>query len=390
MPGAELIGKEELNEIKDVFDKGGVLYRYALPEPRSKVRQFEKEFQRKLNVKYAHAMTNGTSALLAALRALNIKPGDEVITQSFTFIATVEAIAEHGAIPVVTEVNKTLNMDPEDLESKITPATKAIIPVHMAGAPAQMDEIMSIAREHNIPVLEDAAQALGGTYRGKYLGTIGDIGIFSFDYGKPLTTGEGGMIVTNNESLFLIARAYSDHGHEQNPNLPRGKDIRHISGLNFRMMELQGAIGLAQLRKLDYIVKRTRENTKKVREGIENLPGIEFREIPDPEGEVRDSLIFFLENRKAAEKFAELFRKKGYNTKNLPDAIDWHFSGTWNHIFRDYSRYKREDLEKLWKRSADLLRRAIAVPISVKMDEDEINRLTNAIGEILKKLVRCL
>lgn len=386
MPGAELIGKEELDEIKDVFDKGGILYRYGLPEPRSKVRQFEKEFQRKLNVKYAHAVTNGTSALLAALRALDIKPGDEVITQSFTFIATVEAIIERGAIPVITEVNKTLNMDPRDLESKITPATKAIIPVHMAGAPAQMDEIMSIAREHDIPVLEDAAQAVGGTYKGKFLGTMGDIGIFSFDYGKPLTTGEGGMIVTNDKSLFLIARAYSDHGHEQNPNLPRGRDTRHISGLNFRIMEIQGAIGLAQLRKLDYIVKRMRENKKKVMEGIEDLPRIEFREIPDSEGEVGDSLIFFLENKRAAEKFAGLFRKEGYNTKNLPDAIDWHFSGTWNHIFRNYGKYKGKDLEKLWKKSADLLRRAIAVPILVKMDHDEINRLTNTIREILKKI----
>ena len=386
MPGAELIGKEELDEIKDVFDKGGVLYRYSLPESRSKVRQFEKEFQRKLNVKYAHAVTNGTSALLAALRALDIKPGDEVITQSFTFIATVEAIIERGAIPVITEVNKTLNMDPGDLESKITPATKAVIPVHMAGAPAQMDEIMSIAREHDIPVLEDAAQAVGGTYQGKYLGAIGDIGIFSFDYGKPLTTGEGGMIVTNDESLFLTARAYSDHGHEQNPNLPRGRDTRQISGLNFRMMELEGAIGLAQLKKLDYIVKRLRENNKKVKDGIEDLPGIEFREIPDPEGEVGDSLIFYLKNRRAAEKFAELFREKGYNTKNLPDAIDWHFSGTWNHIFRNYSKYRGKDLEKLWKKSADLLRRAIAVPILVKMNDDEINRLTNTIRETLKKI----
>jgi len=386
MPGAELIGKEELDEIKDVFDKGGVLYRYGLPEARSKVRQFEKEFQKKLNVKYAQAVTNGTSALLAALRALNIKPGDDVITQSFTFIATVEAIIERGAIPVITEVNKTLNMDPDDLESKITPTTKAIIPVHMAGAPAQMDEIMSIAREHDIPVLEDAAQTVGGTYKGKYLGAIGDIGIFSFDYGKPLTTGEGGMCVTNNESLFLTARAYSDHGHEQNPNLPRGRDTRQIGGLNFRMMELEGAIGLAQLRKLDYIVKRLRENNKKVKRGIEDLPGIEFREVPDPKGEVGDSLIFFLESRKAAEKFAELFRKEGYNTKNLPDAIDWHFVGTWGHIFRSYGRYKGKDLEKLWGKSADLLRRAIAIPILVKMGDDGINRLTNTIRETLKKI----
>lgn len=386
MPGAELIGKEEFDEIKDVFDKGGVLYRYALPESRSKVRQFEIEFAKKLNVKYTHAVTNGTSALLAALRALNIKPGDEVITQSFTFIATVEAIIERGGVPVITEVNKTLNMDSEDLESKITPATKAIIPVHMAGAPAQMDEIMSIAREHDIPVLEDAAQAVGGTYQGKYLGTIGDIGIFSFDYGKPLTTGEGGMIVTNDESLFLTARAYSDHGHEQNPNLPRGRDTRQVSGLNFRMMELEGAIGLAQLRKLDYIVKRLRENNKKVKGGIEGLPGIEFREVPDPKGEVGDSLIFFLESRKAAEKFAALFRKGGYNTKNLPDAIDWHFAGTWDHIFQNYNGYKGKDLKKLWGKSADLLRRAIAIPILVKMGDDDINRLTNTIREPLKKI----
>jgi 8-amino-3,8-dideoxy-alpha-D-manno-octulosonate transaminase len=286
MPGFELIGKEEKEAVDEIFDKGGVLYRYGLDEKRQyiyRVDEFEKEIAKKVGVQYCHCVCNGTAALKIALFALGVKPGDEVITQSFTFIATVEAILELGAKTVITEIDKSLNMDPVDLEKKITDKTKVIIPVHMAGVPAKMDEIMEIAKKHNIAVLEDSAQAMGGTYKGKYLGTIGEAGIYSLDIGKVITTGEGGVLATDNKEIYLRAREYSDHGHEQNPDVARGEDTRSYWGFNYKMTEFQGAVGLAQLKKLEYILENQRKYKKQIKEAIEDIRNIEFRELPDPE-----------------------------------------------------------------------------------------------------------
>ncbi len=389
MPGFEVIGREERDAVNDVFDKGGVLYRYGWDNQRQhiyRVDDFENALARKFRVKYALGLASGTGALIVALKALNVKPGDEVITQSHTFVATVEAIIEAGAKPVITEVDETLNMDPEDLRNKITKKTKVIIPVHMSGVAARMKEILAIAKQHSIPVLEDAAQACGGEYDGIRLGAMGDVGIFSFDFGKVLTTGEGGMLITNSESIFKRSREYSDHGHELNPDFPRGEDTRSRSGLNFKMMELQGAVGLAQLKKLDYIIKRQRENKTKIKEGIKSNSEIRFREIPNPEGEIGDTLTFFLKNREKAKIFVREWTKRGFGTKNLPDAINWHFAGTWEHIFFQYKEYKGKNLAKVWQKSSTLLRRAIAIPILVKMDESQINKIINAINEISEKI----
>lgn len=391
MPGFELIGKEEQNAVNEIFEKSnGVLYRYGLDERRHhifRVNQFEKEIAKKVGVKYAHCVCNGTAALKIALFGLGIKQGDEVITQSFTFIATVEAILELGAIPIITEIDKSLNMDPIDLEKKISKKTKAIIPVHMAGVAAKMGEITAIARKYNIPILEDSAQALGATYRGKSLGTIGDVGIYSLDIGKVITTGEGGILVTDDEKIFLKAREYSDHGHEQNPNVPRGEDTRSRWGFNYKMTELQGAVGLAQLKKLDFILQKQRENKYRIKNGINDISGIEFREIPNQKGEAGDTLIFFVESREKASKFAKFLSKAGLGTKNLPDAIDWHFAGTWTHIFYNYPEYKEKNLEKIWGQSTNYVRRAISIPIMVYMTDEKIDYLIQSIKDIAKKVL---
>ena len=375
-----MIGKEEKEAVDEVFDKGGVLYRYGLNDKRQnifRVDMLEKEIAKKVGSKYCHCVCNGTAALKIALFAMGVKAGDEVITQSFTFIATVEAILELGAKPIITQVDKSLNMDPVDLEKKITNKTKVIIPVHMAGVAAKMDEIMEIAKKHNLLVLEDSCQAFGGTYKEKYLGAIGDAGAYSLDIGKVITTGEGGLLVTNNEEIFLKARAYSDHGHEYNPDLPRGEDTRSFRGFNYKITELQGAVGLAQLKKLDYILEKQRANKKKIKEAIGDLKNIEFRELPDREGDAGDALIFFLKDREKASQFAKLLKAQGLGTKNLPDAINWHFAGTWNHIFKDSS---------LWQESEDLLRRAVALPIMVLMSDDQINKAIGAVRDISKNI----
>ena len=390
MPGFELIGKEEQMAVNEIFEKSnGVLYRYGLDARRNnifRVVDFETQFAKRVHSKYCYFVCNGTAALKLGLIALDIRQGDEVITQSFTFVATVEAILEAGAIPIITEIDKSLNMDPNDLEKKITPKTKGIIPVHMAGVAAKMDEIVNIAKKYNIPILEDSAQALGATYKGKHLGTIGDAGIYSLDIGKVITTGEGGVLVTDKEDIYLKAREYSDHGHEYSPNVPRGEDTRSTWGFNYKVTEIQGAIGLEQLKKLDYIIERQRENKKYLKDGIKNIISIEFRDLPDPDGDASDTLIFFVESREVAQRVAIDLAKCGIGTKNLPDALDWHYAGTWKQIFYEYPEYKDKDLEQIWPKSTSYLRRAIALPIMIMTRKGELDEIIDKLQNIFKAI----
>lgn len=226
----------------------------------------------------------------------------------------------------------------------------------------------------------------GGGYKGKKLGTIGDFGIFSFDFGKALTTGEGGMVVTNQWSLYKKAKEYSDHGHEETPHFPRGEDTRTTYGFNYNMMELQGAVGLAQLKKLDYILQRQRENKRKIKDGVRSISNIEFREFADEAGDAADTLIFFVEDGEKAKTFTKMLIEKKIGTKILPDAIKWHFAGTWDHMLPACEEYRGKKLIDIWKKSYSILNRGISIPILVKMSNDRINEIINAIHEISKKI----
>jgi len=388
MPGWEIIGEEERRAVNEVFDNGAVLFRQSFAGLRNnvyKVKDFEAAFAKYLGASYAQAVTSGTAALKVALKALKVGPGDEVITQSHTFVATVEAILECGAAPVITDVDWTLNMDPKDLLYKITPRTKVVIPVHMFGVAARMDEIMAIARKHGIAVLEDTAQACAGMYRGKPLGTIGDVGTFSFDHGKLLTTGEGGMVVTNKEPLYVAARSYADHGHEDNPAFPRGEDTRSFPGFNYRMMELQGAIGLEQLKKLPGSLAKHRANKVALKQAIQAISGqsLRFRDIPDPAGDSGDALVFFLETPERARHVARALQQKGVGFKNLPDALDWHYAGTWDHMLGKAEWLQGRPLEDCFKQSGEILRCAIALPIFYKMDDARNATIANELRAAL-------
>lgn len=384
MPGHELLGEEEKQALIDLFEKGAVLYRYGLNERRQnifRVDEFEKAVAARVGAKHALCVCNGTAALKLALLSVGVGPGDDVITQSFTFIATVEAILELGARPVITEIDDSLNMDPADLRRRLTPRTKAVVPVHMAGVAARMDEILAIAQEKNIPVVEDSAQALGGTYHGKSVGTLGRVGIYSLDIGKIITTGEGGIVVTDDKDVFRRSLEYSDHGHEQNPHVPRGEDTRTRWGFNYKATEMQGAVGLAQLKKMDGILSRQRQNKRAIKEQLQGIPHLQFRALPDPEGDTGDTLIFFLPQREQASALARRLSERGFGTKNLPDAIHWHFAGTWDHIFKAEGNPIDGTCEAQWPRSADLLRRAIALPIMVNMSPDRRGDLVGLIRD---------
>jgi 8-amino-3,8-dideoxy-alpha-D-manno-octulosonate transaminase len=388
MPGFEVFGEEEREALNQLFDlNGGILFAHGFDAMRNgvyRVREFEAAFAEKINVPCAQAVSSCTAALCVAMQALGVGEGDEVIIPCFTFVATVEAVLQTGARPVIVDIDETLNMDPESAKAAVTERTKLIVPVHMMGAPADMDAIMAISEEYGVSVLEDTAQACGGTYQGKYLGSIGHMGCFSFDAGKVIITGEGGMIVTGDKNLYVKARAYHDHGHEYSETLGRGEEGALGHGFNFRMTELQGAIGLVQLGKLDMIIRAQRENKRKLMDIIGEIP-FRFRKVLDKEGELGDAIVFYLDSKENAARFVKEMQKEGLGTKNLPDAIRWHFAKHWRHIFEKYGWY-RDVYQTHWQRSADILERAIALPIMVKMTDERIHEIGAKILRISKEI----
>ena len=385
MPGFELIGKEEFAEIKHLFDESKILFRHSFDHLRDniyKVKDFEEAFADRMKVSHALGVTSGTAALRVALAALDIAEGDEVITQSFTFVATAEAIIESRAMPVITEIDKTLNMDPVDLEKKITGKTKAIIVVHMLGVPTRLKEIKEIADKHNIPLIEDTAWGCGGYYNDIPLGTYGDMGTYSFDFAKTMTTGEGGMVVFKDKKLFDKAAAWHDHGHENNPDLPRWEDSRSSSGFNYRMNEMQGAVGLAQLKKLDYVVSEQRKNADLIKESISDL-AIEMRATPEGSFETADALVFFVDSNQTARRCRDALLKAGLGTKILPEAITWHFAGTWNHMPELVNR-NGKDLTDAFPISLELLNRSVSLPIAINMVDNFPKKIRDALISVIK------
>jgi dTDP-4-amino-4,6-dideoxygalactose transaminase len=379
MTGAELIGQEELKEIQELFDREKVmLYRYG---PKNyKTLLFEEAFAEYMGVKYAHAVSSGTAAIHSALAAMGVREGDEIITTAWTFVAPIEAIVSLGAVPILANIDETFHLNPTEIEKLITKKTKAVVSVPMWAAP-KMDELIRICEDHNIILIEDAAQSLGASYRGRKLGTIGKMGTFSFDFGKTLHTGEGGMIVTDDKDCYNRAAEFSDHGHMHIVGLPRGKDPRRRPGLNYRMSELTASVGLAQLKKIDYILSKAKENKYKIKKSIEGLSGIECRKFYDEEGSQGDTLIFSLKSSNDAIEFEKILNKNGFGTKILPEAIDWHYGGVWSHILPHFAQYKDIDIEKKYKATGDRLRRSICLNIPVLFEEKEIQRLIECATE---------
>jgi 8-amino-3,8-dideoxy-alpha-D-manno-octulosonate transaminase len=389
VPGYELIGNEEFQEIANIFDNGAVLFRHGFDHLRNgvyKVREFEDAFARRLGVDAALAVSSGTAALRVALAGLGIGPGDDVVTQSFTFVATVEAIIEAGARPICTEVDATLNMDPADLERRLTPATRAVIVVHMLGTPARLTEILDICRRRGIPLIEDTAWGCGGRLLQRPLGTWGTVGTFSFDAAKTLTTGEGGMVISSDTAVLQRARAWHDHGHENNPALPRWEDSRRSSGFNYRMSELQGAVGLAQLRKLDTVIEGQRRTRDAIWEAIRDLRGVTPREVPDGSEETADALVFFVDSRERALACRASLLDAGLGTKILPEAHTWHFAGTWQHM-PQLAGAHGGDLSTAFPQTSALLSRTVSLPIFVRPPLDQPGRVRGALHAALAATV---
>jgi 8-amino-3,8-dideoxy-alpha-D-manno-octulosonate transaminase len=332
-PGGLEIGKEEKKEVLEVLDNKYLFRYYGPKESPSKVKALEEQYVKLIGAKHGLALNSCTSALISALVAVGVGPGDEVIVPSYTFFATCAAVVAARAVPIVAEVDKSLTMDPADLEKKISPRTKAVIPVHMRGMPAKMDRIMEIARKHKLHVIEDVAQANGGSYRGKMLGSFGDIGCFSLQFHKIITSGEGGILVTDSDLFYTRAQAYHDVAAcwRKDRFAPPEFEGEIFFGVNFRMSELTGAVALAQFRKLNDILGRMRRNKKLIKDAIAHLKGLEFREVTDEAGDTAICIVFFLPRADQVEEFVKALHAEGveaggiYN-KGVPD---WHMYPHW-------------------------------------------------------------
>jgi len=400
MPGFELIGDEERKEVMDVMDTG-VLMRYGFDRERRgvfKVREFEQAFAAYCGARHALGVTSGSAALKVSLSALDVGPGDEVIVPAFTFIATWEAVLEAGAIPVPADIDESLNLDPDDIEAKLTKNTRAVIPVHMCGAPARIDRILKSARKNGLLVLEDTAQAVGASFKGRKLGTFGEMGIFSFDYYKTITTGEGGMIVTNRKKRYNRADWYHDHGHDHNPKVSRALEGRTILGFNYRMNEFQGAMGLAQLRKLEYIIAEQKKNKAAVKRILGEVKGVRFRLLHDPEGDSATFLAYNLPNRNAARRFQKEMAAAGIDAIYYKDNL-WHYLPNWEHFlarstanskkypFKDPGYKGKQTYETNRIPNAEkILSRTLVMPIPIRMSPERLEQIAAGVKKAAKVL----
>ena len=417
------IGADELLEILDMWEfssenaakikqiiesegniKGPHLFRYYNPRP-SKVAAAEKAMIDLVGTKYCLAVNSCTSALVAAYKALGIGAGDEVIVPGYTFFATSATVAAANAIPVIVDVDETLCMDPGAIEKAITPRTKAIVPVHMRGAPAQMDAIMDIADKKGIPVVEDVAQAGGGSFGGRRLGSIGTIGCFSFDYYKVIVSGEGGFVTTDDEWLYTRAQSWHDCAACWRPDrfARERKEGELFCGENYRMSELEGAVALAQIRKADRMIAGYRRAKKLIKEAIEKFNGLSFRRLTDEAGDTGICLVMFLPDADTTRRSLEAMQAEGIPAGGIYDSKvrDWHVYYYWDHILDKksvapdrlpWSAVPESELPKYSKdmcpRTLDLLSRAILVDINYNYSDGDCAAIANGINKVLRAILK--
>jgi dTDP-4-amino-4,6-dideoxygalactose transaminase len=303
-PGINWLDQQEEEAVVDVLRKGALFRYYGLQSP-THVNQLEQNACAFYDVRHTLAVNSGTGALCTAMSALGIGPGTEVIVPAFLWVATVTAVVQNNAIPVLCEVDDSFNMDPDDLERKITERTKLIAVVHMAGTPCDMDAIMQVADKHNVPVLEDCAQCNGGLFRGQKVGTFGKVGIFSFQINKNCTAGEGGLLVTNDERLHTRLVAAHDLGVPWKQGLPDETGEVYFWGQGRRMGELGGAVANVQLRKLPQVVAHMKASKQRIKNALGEMEGVSFRRLNDPDGDTGPFLILTFAEQSRAVRTAQ-------------------------------------------------------------------------------------
>lgn len=394
--GITEVSDEEIEAVTRVLRRRKI-FRYldrTQDEGVSEAAQLEQAFRDMTGCNYAIGTTGGTTALIAALVGIGVNVGDEVIVPGYTYIATPSACLIVGAIPVIAEVDASLTLDPEDLRRKITPQTKAIVPVHMIGLPCQMDEIMAIAEEHNLMVLEDAAQACGGRYRGRTLGSIGHAGCFSMQHYKLITSGEGGMVVTNDREVYYRASCRHDSAmHFWDPDM----DFEPFAGENFRMCDLRAALGLIQFKRLDGILAHLRGIKRRILGQIEGVPILRPAPINDIDGDCGVALVLTTDSAEQSQMVAKTLEAEGVSCATTYNAglPDRHIYCHWDYVINKHSHdasgwpwtsplYKGnvEYSRDMCPRTLDVLGRAVVVRISQTLTDSDADDIARAIRKV--------
>ncbi|WP_053971993.1 DegT/DnrJ/EryC1/StrS aminotransferase family protein [Mangrovimonas sp. ST2L15] len=397
MPGFELFGDIERKEVHEVLETG-VLMRYGfdgMRQGRWKARELEQEIQNQLQVKHAQVVSSGTAAVSMALAVAGIGAGDEVIMPTFTFVASFEAVMMVGAIPKLVDIDNTLTLDPLAVEKAISPKTKAIMPVHMCGSMADLSAFKALCAKYHLKLIEDACQAIGATYQGKALGTIGDVGCFSFDFVKTVTCGEGGAVVTNNSEFYQNADHFSDHGHDH-IGMDRGAEGHPFLGYNFRISELNAAVGLAQMKRLPSFIETQKKHYTIIREAISQVKGIEFRAVPEGGEESYAFLNFFMPTLDAARKTMEGFKEQGVDGCFNYYDNNWHYIRKWEHLkelktLYPVSKEVRDGLQYLANANFDqsdyFIGRNISCLIKLSWTEEEVKNRAEKMVMVISGLL---
>lgn len=334
------MGEEEIAAIRRVLDSGK-LFRFQGENVPTECSQFEAEFAQKMDSKYCVLTTSGTNALVAAFAATGIGPGDEVLVPSFTFFATVAAVLQVQAIPIIVNIDDSLGLSVEEMKKHLSEKTKAIVPVHMDGLNCDMDAIMAFANKKNLIVIEDVAQAVGGSYRGRALGTIGHMGCYSFNVDKNITCGEGGALVTNNELLYQRALCFHDScvqfGWTHRNSFTQ---IVPFVGASMRVSEISGAMLRVQLAKLDQIIEKLRKRKKLITASLCEA-GIPLRLAHDTQGDCGSSIHINCGNPLDCQEIAKKLIQSGY--KAIPiQARPAHAVWQWMHLLENQQFYHPE------------------------------------------------
>jgi 8-amino-3,8-dideoxy-alpha-D-manno-octulosonate transaminase len=388
---------EELRAVTEVMQSRS-LFRYYGPDFQHRTEAFEERFKEMLGVRYAVGVSSGTAALHCGLVGLGVEDGDEVIVPAVTFIATPGAVVMARAVPVFAEVDDTLCLSPESFEASITARTKAVIPVHLSNVACDMDRIMAIAHKHNIKVLEDAAQAIGVSYNGRQVGTFGDAGAFSLQLSKNITTGEGGVIVTDDWNVYDRAVRFQDQGGQFTTS--HGDVREHTSGdpfygTNLRMTEIAGALAHAQLERLESITTTMRDRAHAIRRRLSDLP-VDWRRIPDPAGEGGNVTMFF-QRAETAVQFAEALRAEGipagrvyggrpvyHNPAVLERRTAWSKGCPFNCTEHPTDRTYHIGM---CPRSEDLLARSLSIQLGALMTDQDADDVVRAVRKVAEHLL---
>lgn len=354
-PGAYYLGNDELNNLRIALENRE-LSRYN-SQRMSFVDAFEHEVSSLFEIDYVLGMNSCTSALYSGIKALHLNKGDEVIVPCFTFVATIAAVVLNGLVPVFANIDESLSIDPKDIESRITNKTKAIIAVHMLGNPCNMESITILCQKHNLMLIEDFAQAFGGSYQKKRVGTFGIFGASSLNMFKIITAGDGGVFLTNDEKLYNGVFSFHDHGFYESNNRIITEDS--VFGLNLRMHELTGCVAFGQIRKLELILSNLR-NTKSIFKSVlGDSSKYRYRTINDPEGDCAQVVVLEFESVKLADEFC-----KQNHTKTLFSSQKHCYPAMIQILKKEIDRYpySTEYLQK----SGDILQRSIVLSIGMK------------------------